>query len=105
MRWVLLYTSIYTTLYAKQDCAVPNLSGYLAGVRRIDTIVQTDDVNNAFKWNTTTTYLEFTSVGYNSSSPRNIDPTFDASRQSSVYKNNITECRPDNFAINYYIKY
>lgn len=85
-------------------CAVPNLTGRLDGVRRMDTYIQGGTETSAFRWETGT-YLEVTNVSYNSTSPRNLDPTFDASRQSSVYKNGITETRPDNFAINYYIKY
>lgn len=33
------------------------------------------------------------------------NPTFDASRSSSVYQNGLTEVRPSNIAINYIIKY
>lgn len=96
-----LYIDLYhSTLYAKQNCAVPNVTGG----NITSEVVWYDNRYATGAFSTTIT------GGADRGIPTGTNSTyaywdFDASRSSTVYQNDATECRPDNFAINYYIKY
>ena len=104
-----LYIDLYhSTLYAKQDCAVPNLTGAIPGMRRMDTGENTQFYTQALHWSRKGSYpggpiTEYTTVAQAGQNTE-FDPIFNASNQSSVYQN-VDEVRPVNFSINYYIKY
>lgn len=83
--------------YAKQGSGIPNITGGmsptgLAGVSASYGAFY-DELNN------TTDYQAATRGGYG------VRWGFNASRSSSVYQNDLTEARPVNYAVNYFIKY
>lgn len=92
-----LYIDLYhSTLYAKQDCAVPNITGVYPNAGSKE--VQFNPASGAF-YTTANTYL-----GNQSNAGTGSAINFDASRCSSVYKS-VSEVRPENYSINYFIKY
>ena len=82
-------------MYTKQNSGVPNITGTLKYCQ-----MNSDVATGAFISGTPSDNYGGTNSGY----PRN-SASFDASRSSNVYQNGLTEARPVNFAINYFIKY
>ena len=90
-------TAQNTNMYAKQGSGIPNITGGmsptgLAGVSASYGAFY-DEMSN------TTDYQAGTRGGYG------VRWGFNASRSSSVYQNDLTEARPVNYAVNYFIKY
>ena len=83
-------------MYAKQNSGVPNITGTFNG----GSLGNGDSTSGAFFLLGTAT-----GSGYANLQAQDRVGVFNASRSSSVYKDNITEARPTNYSINYFIKY
>ena len=89
-------TNENTNMYAKQNSGVPNITGTFNG----GSLGNGDSTSGAFFLLGTAT-----GSGYANLQAQDRVGVFNASRSSSVYQDNITEARPTNYSINYFIKY
>ena len=82
------------SMYVKQNSAAPNITGEFAR----------EENGYLYYTGAFTTGTTFNSRSANASGG-GTSYKLDASRSSTVYQNDVTEVRPDNYAINYFIKY
>lgn len=97
-------------MYTKQNSGSPNITGTIEGGSGNDGV----SAGGYGVFRTATGVFEarnqrqYSPSNYQGSYPSG-NPfsgiTFDASRSSSVYQNDLTEVRPVNYAVNYFIKY
>ena len=93
-------TNENTNMYAKQNSGVPNITGRAYSNDNQGVFVSSQ-FSGAFYGDTFGGTFSAGVASSNFAKGLNID----ASRSSSVYQNNITEARPTNYSINYFIKY
>ena len=99
LRMLSTNTAQNTNMYAKQESALPNITGAFSGSGWILTQETLTTIGAI-------TTGDWGSVHYGGSVGTGVnDFTFDASLVSPVYQNDITETRPTNWAVNYFIKY
>lgn len=106
LRMLSTNTAQNTNMYAKQESGLPNITGGFSE----NTYSSLQNIGSNMVYGAFTSKENSTRSGVLNvqNAPETLSKGsfyFDASRSSSVYKDNLTEARPVNYAINYFIKY